>query len=61
MNADEAMLTSTPYCLAPVTKINGAPIGSGQVQGPVFRRLMQAWSQRVGVDIIEQILATARV
>ena len=61
MNADEAMLSTTPYCLAPVTKINGAPIGSGEVQGPVFQALMQAWNRRVGVDIVGQILATARV
>ena len=38
MNASEAMLTSTPYCLAPVTRINGARIGNGEeVGGPVFR------------------------
>jgi branched-chain amino acid aminotransferase len=54
-NADEAMLPSTPYCLAPVSKINGSPIGSGEVQGPIFRRLIEAWSEKVGVDIVEQI------
>ena len=30
MNADEAFLASTPYCLMPVTKINGALVGSGR-------------------------------
>src|SRR5437868_12586811 len=29
MNADEAFTASTPYCLMPVTKINGVPIGDG--------------------------------
>ena len=56
MNASEAMLTSTPYCLAPVTRINGAPIGKGDVGGPVFRRLAVAWSELVGLDILEQNL-----
>jgi branched-chain amino acid aminotransferase len=57
--ADEAFLTSTPYCLMPVTKVNGTAIGSGQ-PGPVFRRLMQAWSQEVGLDIERQILEGAK-
>ena len=57
INADEAMLASTPYCLAPITKINGVPIGSGQ-PGPVFERLMQAWSERVGLDIMGQLQGT---
>jgi len=55
INADEAMLCSTPYCLAPVTKVNGQPIGTGE-PGPLFRRLIAAWSELVGVDIVRQIL-----
>jgi branched-subunit amino acid aminotransferase/4-amino-4-deoxychorismate lyase len=58
-NADEAFLTSTPYCLMPVTKVNGTAIGNGQ-PGPVFRRLMQAWSEEVGLDIERQILEGAK-
>ncbi len=54
INAEEAMLASTPYCLAPITKINGVPIGTGK-RGPVFERLMEAWSARVGINILEQI------
>jgi len=58
MNASEAMLTSTPYCLAPVTRINGARIGNGEeVGGPVFRRLALAWSELVGLNILDQCLA----
>lgn len=52
--ADEAFLTSTPTCLLPVTKFNGQPIGSGR-PGPVFRKLIDAWSQAVGLDIVEQM------
>jgi len=54
MNADEAFTTSTPYCALPVTKINGVAIGNGS-PGPVWRRLMTAWSELVGVDIERQI------
>lgn len=55
-NADEAFLASTPYCLMPATRLNGRPIGSG-LPGPVYRRLLKAWSERVGLDIEKQILA----
>ncbi len=54
MNADEAFTATTPYCLMPVTKINGVPIGDGR-PGPVWRRLLAAWSELVGVDIERQI------
>ena len=51
--ADEAFFTSTPYCMMPATKFNGLPVGNGAV-GPVTRRLLQAWSELVGVDIVAQ-------
>jgi branched-chain amino acid aminotransferase len=53
MKADEAFLSSTTYCLMPVTKINDVRIGEG-MPGPVHRRLLAAWSRRVGVDIEKQ-------
>jgi branched-subunit amino acid aminotransferase/4-amino-4-deoxychorismate lyase len=53
LNADEAFTSCTTYCLLPVTKLNRQPIGSG-APGPVFRQLLQAWSQLAGVDIPEQ-------
>ncbi len=59
VNADEAWLPTTPYCLAPATRINGTPIGSGE-PGPGFFRMMEAWSDRVGVDILGQIRRCAR-
>src|SRR5579871_5943849 len=46
MNADEAFTASTPYCILPVTKINGVTIGSGR-PGPVWQQLLSAWSERV--------------
>ena len=51
--ADEAFFTSTPYCIMPATKFNGLPVGDGAV-GPVTRRLLQAWSDLAGLDIVAQ-------
>jgi branched-chain amino acid aminotransferase len=53
--ADEAFLSSSSYCLMPVTKINDTVLGDGR-PGPVFRQLLAAWSRRVGVDIERQIV-----
>ncbi|MFW6124549.1 MAG: aminotransferase class IV [Pirellulales bacterium] len=58
VNADEAILTSTPYCLMPVTRVGGFPIGA-EVPGPVFGRLLDAWSAEVGLDILQQIVQGA--
>ena len=52
--SDEAFMTGTPFCLLPVTKLNGAPIGDGGM-GDVTRRLLARWSENVGVDIPAQI------
>ena len=38
--ADEVFLTSTSLCLCPVSKVNHAVIGNGQVPGPVAKRLL---------------------
>ena len=55
VNADEAWMTTTPYCVAPVTRVNGIKLGSGK-PGPLFEAVMQAWSERVGLDILSQIM-----
>ena len=52
--ADEAFVTGTPFCMLPVTSLNGVPIGTGQVGG-VFIRLMDKWSMAVGCNIRGQI------
>jgi branched-subunit amino acid aminotransferase/4-amino-4-deoxychorismate lyase len=51
--ADEMLLTSTPSCLLPATRFDGHPIGTGRA-GPVYRRLLAAWSHDVGLDIEAQ-------
>jgi branched-subunit amino acid aminotransferase/4-amino-4-deoxychorismate lyase len=55
LSADEAFLSSTPFCLMPVTRINGRAIADGK-PGQVYRRLLSAWSRRVGLDIEKQII-----
>lgn len=51
--ADEVMLASTSVCLLPVVACDGRPIGDG-VPGPMFKRLLAAWGEMVGVDIADQ-------
>jgi branched-subunit amino acid aminotransferase/4-amino-4-deoxychorismate lyase len=53
LSADEVLLCSTSPCVWPVLKLNGKTIGSGQ-PGPTFQKLIAAWSQHVGLDIVEQ-------
>jgi branched-chain amino acid aminotransferase len=56
-NAQEVFLTSTSLCICPVTKVNGAPIGSeGQVWGPTTQRLADAFRDFVGHDFVGQYL-----
>jgi branched-subunit amino acid aminotransferase/4-amino-4-deoxychorismate lyase len=51
--ADEVMLASTSVCVLPVVECDGRPIGSGE-PGPLFKQLIKAWGEMVGVDIVEQ-------
>jgi branched-subunit amino acid aminotransferase/4-amino-4-deoxychorismate lyase len=51
--ADEVLLTSTSICLQPVVQQDGQPIATG-APGPVYRQLLTAWSEKVGVDIAAQ-------
>ncbi len=53
-DADEAFMTGTPFCMLPVTHLNDIPINKGKV-GPVFSKLLTAWSENVQVDIAAQI------
>ncbi len=51
--ADELLLSSTPNCLLPATSLDGCPIGGGR-PGPMFGRLLDAWSRGVGLDVRRQ-------
>ena len=59
MTADEAFFTSTPYSILPATRLNGLPIGDG-APGPVTQRLIAAWSDMMGVDIVAQATEYAK-
>ena len=54
-NAEEAFLTTNSFGILPIVSMNGLPIGDGKV-GPVTRRLMEAWSESVGIDFVAQAL-----
>jgi branched-subunit amino acid aminotransferase/4-amino-4-deoxychorismate lyase len=51
--ASEVMLTSTSICIQPVVKLDAKPIASGR-PGPIYRNLLAAWSEKVGVGIAAQ-------
>lgn len=54
INADEAWLPTTPYCLGPVVKINGIPVGTGK-PGTMWRQIIDKWSVAAGKDIYKEI------
>jgi len=54
--ADEAFLTSTSLCLCPVSSCNGQRLGADAIPGPVTKRLLDAYSELVGLDIAGQYL-----
>ena len=57
--ADEAFLCSTPYSLLPVGRVDNRPVGS-EVPGPVTQQLLAAWSEKVGMDLVDQMSTRAR-
>ncbi|MDA7979037.1 MAG: aminotransferase class IV [Pirellulales bacterium] len=57
--ADEVLLCSTSMCVQPVTRLDGQLIRTGQ-PGKIFKRIIAAWGELVGVDIIAQAQRFAR-
>ena len=51
--ADEAFWTTTSMCVMPMTMVDRRPIADGK-PGPMSQRLLAAWSEAVGVDIVGQ-------
>lgn len=54
VNADEAFMTGTPFCMLPVTSINSIKIGTGK-RGLITDKLLARWSKNVGINIEAQI------
>ena len=52
--ADEAFMTGTPFCALPVTSLNSIHVGHGKM-GKITKKLLDKWSENVGVDIVKQI------
>ena len=53
-NADEAFMTGTPFCMLPVTSLNGLKIGEGKV-GNIFNKLINLWGKNTNTNIVNQI------
>lgn len=58
-NADEAFLTSTSLCICPVVSFNGKTVADGKVPGPITQQLIDAYSDLVDCDFVEQYLQYA--
>ncbi len=52
-NANEAFFTTSSYCILPISQVNGVKI-RGKMPGIWTSRLLNAWSEIVGVDIVKQ-------
>ena len=57
--ADEAFFSTTSPCVVPVTWVDRREIGDGK-PGPVTQQLIAAWSEAVGVDLVDQALQFAK-
>ena len=54
--SEEAFLSSTSYCLLPVTSLNGWTVGTGE-PGPIARGLLASWGDMVGVNVVDQAMS----
>jgi branched-subunit amino acid aminotransferase/4-amino-4-deoxychorismate lyase len=52
--ADEAFFSSTTPCVLPVTVVDKRDVGDGK-PGPIVQQLLAAWSESVGMDIVDQM------
>lgn len=52
--SDEAFMTGTPFCMLPVTSLNGCHIGNG-LRGNIYGAILKKWCNEVGINIEEQI------
>ena len=57
--ADEVFFSGTSPCVLPVTRVDRREVGDG-APGPVTQQLLAAWSETVGLDIVDQALRFSR-
>ena len=58
-NADEVFFTGTSPCVLPCTEVDRRQVSDGK-PGPITQQLLAAWSEAVGVDIVDQALRYAK-
>jgi branched-chain amino acid aminotransferase len=51
--ADEVFFSGTSPCVLPVTRVDNRVVADGK-PGPITRQLLAAWSENVGMDIVDQ-------
>ena len=56
LDAEEAFLTSSTYCILPVSSLNGSRIGTS-IPGRVTKMFMDAWGEEIGLDFAGQALS----
>ena len=56
--SDEVFFSSTPFGVLPVTKVDNRQVAEGQ-PGPITQQLVAAWSEAVGMDIVDQAVRLA--
>ena len=56
LNADEAFITSTSFCICPARSFNGKAISDSPLPGPITSKLQQAFAQKLEYDFVEQYL-----
>jgi len=54
--ADEIFVTSTSFCICPVSAINGLAVKSESVPGKITLELQNAYSRLVKMDFVKQYL-----
>ena len=51
--------SGTSPCLLPVTRVDKREVNDGK-PGPITQQLLAAWSETVGIDLVDQALRFAR-
>ena len=57
--ADEMFFTNTTYGVLPIRMVDNRPIGT-EIPGPIAKQLLAAWSEAVGLDVVDQALRFAK-
>ena len=56
--SNEVFFSRTGPCILPVTKVDNRKVADGK-PGDITQQLLAAWSETVGVDIVDQVMSMA--